>query len=126
MLARVLDERSERGRRVLPSGIIEAKGCQRGSPVFEHSEQAACLDVFADIGLHEEAYASRLQHCDTRETGLVERHRPFHIDLDRLGSASVGKSLSMKRFTPRARGRASRIVKPFSRVRIVVREQQEA
>jgi large subunit ribosomal protein L22 len=32
----------------------------------------------------------------------------------------------MKRFTPRARGRASRIVKPFSRVRIVVREQQEA
>jgi large subunit ribosomal protein L22 len=32
----------------------------------------------------------------------------------------------MKRFTPRARGRSSRIVKPFSRVRIVVREQQEA
>jgi large subunit ribosomal protein L22 len=33
----------------------------------------------------------------------------------------------MKRFSPRARGRASRIVKPFSRVRIVVREaSQEA
>ena len=39
---------------------------------------------------------------------------------------SVGKSISMKRFAPRARGRSSRIVKPFSRVRIVVREQQEA
>ncbi len=36
------------------------------------------------------------------------------------------RAISMKRFTPRARGRASRIVKPFSRVRIVVREQQEA
>ena len=35
-------------------------------------------------------------------------------------------AISMKRFTPRARGRSSRIVKPFSRVRIVVREQQEA
>jgi large subunit ribosomal protein L22 len=32
----------------------------------------------------------------------------------------------MKRFASRARGRSSRIVKPFSRVRIVVREQQEA
>ena len=33
---------------------------------------------------------------------------------------------TLKRFTPRARGRSSRIVKPFSRVRIVVREHQEA
>jgi large subunit ribosomal protein L22 len=43
-----------------------------------------------------------------------------------IAEASVGKSISMKRFMTRARGRSSRIVKPFSRVRIVVREQQEA
>ena len=40
--------------------------------------------------------------------------------------ASVGKSISMKRFATRARGRSSRIVKPFSRLRVVVREQEEA
>ena len=33
---------------------------------------------------------------------------------------------AMKRFATRARGRSSRIVKPFSRIRVVVREQEEA
>src|SRR3546814_18257440 len=35
--------------------------------------------------------------------------------------ASVGKSIVMKRFVTRARCRSSRIVKPFSRIRVVVR-----
>lgn len=39
---------------------------------------------------------------------------------------SVGKSISLKRFATRARGRSTRIVKPFSRIRVVVREQEEA
>jgi large subunit ribosomal protein L22 len=33
--------------------------------------------------------------------------------------------LTMKRFMARARGKSSRIVKPFSRLRIVVREREE-
>ena len=43
-----------------------------------------------------------------------------------IAEASVGKSISMKRFATRARGRSSRIVKPFSQIRVVVREQEEA
>ena len=43
-----------------------------------------------------------------------------------VAEASVGKSISMKRFMTRARGRSSRIVKPFSQIRVVVREQEEA
>ena len=43
-----------------------------------------------------------------------------------VAEASVGKSISMKRFATRARGRSARIVKPFSRLRVVVREQEEA
>jgi large subunit ribosomal protein L22 len=39
--------------------------------------------------------------------------------------ASVGKGLSMKRFATRARGRSTQIVKPFSRLRVVVREVQD-
>ena len=38
----------------------------------------------------------------------------------------VGKNLVMKRFAARARGRASRIEKPFSEITIVVRELGEA
>src|SRR5690349_20535334 len=51
-----------------------------------------------------------------------------NLDVDALvvAEASVGKSISMKRFATRARGRSTRIVKPFSRLRVVVREQEVA
>ena len=62
------------------------------------------------------------------DSAIANAENNHNLDVDSLvvAEASVGKSISMKRFTPRARGRSSRIVKPFSRVRIVVREQQEA
>ncbi len=50
-----------------------------------------------------------------------------NLDVDSLfvQEASVGKALTMKRFMARGRGKSSRIVKPFSRLRIVVREREE-
>jgi large subunit ribosomal protein L22 len=47
-----------------------------------------------------------------------------NLDIDNLvvAEAYVGKNLVMKRFAARARGRASRIEKPFSEITIVVRE----
>ena len=61
-------------------------------------------------------------------SAIANAENNHNLDVDALvvAEASVGKSITMKRFTPRARGRSSRILKPFSRVRIVVREQQEA
>src|ERR1700742_4971609 len=51
-----------------------------------------------------------------------------NLDIDSLvvAEAFVGKNLVMKRFHARARGRASRIEKPFSEITIVVREVSEA
>jgi large subunit ribosomal protein L22 len=43
-----------------------------------------------------------------------------------VAEAYVGKNLVMKRFSARARGRSSRIEKPFSEITIVVRELGEA
>ena len=43
-----------------------------------------------------------------------------------MAEASVGKSLVMKRFQTRGRGRAAGIIKPFSHLTIVVRERAEA
>ncbi|MEM6902005.1 MAG: uL22 family ribosomal protein, partial [Pseudomonadota bacterium] len=50
-----------------------------------------------------------------------------HLDVDRLivAEAYVGKAMVMKRFRARARGRVGKILKPFSNVTIVVREQAE-
>ncbi len=41
-----------------------------------------------------------------------------------VSEAIVGKALVMKRFRPRARGRAAKILKPFSNISIVVRERE--
>ena len=51
-----------------------------------------------------------------------------NLDIDNLvvAEAFVGKNLVMKRFSARARGRSSRIEKPFSEITIVVRELGEA
>jgi large subunit ribosomal protein L22 len=51
-----------------------------------------------------------------------------NLDVDRLvvAEAYVGKGLVMKRFQTRGRGKAAGIVKPFSRLTIVVRERPEA
>ena len=49
------------------------------------------------------------------------------LDIDNLfvKEAFVGKSLVMKRFRPRAKGRASPTKKPFSRITIILEEKKE-
>ena len=49
------------------------------------------------------------------------------LDIDKLffKEAFVGKSLRMKRWRPRAKGRAASIIKPFSKVTIVVEERPQ-
>jgi large subunit ribosomal protein L22 len=61
-------------------------------------------------------------------SAIANAENNHNLDVDALvvAEASVGKSISLKRFATRARGRSSRIVKPFSRIRVVVREQEEA
>lgn len=61
------------------------------------------------------------------QSAVANAENNHALDVDRLyvAEASVGKRLVMKRFKPRARGRAGRIVKHFSQLRIVVRERAE-
>ena len=54
----------------------------------------------------------------------AENNKQLDIDNLFIKEAYVGKSLSMKRFRPRAKGRASKIVKPFSKLTIIVEEKK--
>ena len=56
----------------------------------------------------------------------AENNHSLDIDSLVVAEAYVGKNLVMKRFSPRARGRAARVEKPFSEITIVVRELGEA
>ena len=60
-------------------------------------------------------------------SAIANAENNHNLDVDSLvvSEASVGKSIVMKRFATRGRGKSTRILKPFSRLRIVVREQQE-
>ena len=56
----------------------------------------------------------------------AENNKQLDIDNLFVREAYVGKSLSMKRFRPRAKGRASSIVKPFSKLTIVLEERKNS
>ena len=84
-------------------------------------EEALNILKFSPKGMSEDVYK-------VLASAIANAENNHNLDVDSLvvAEASVGKSMSMKRFATRARGRSSRIVKPFSRLRVVVREQEEA
>jgi len=61
------------------------------------------------------------------ESAVANAENNHGLDVDSLivAEASVGKAMVMKRFRARARGRGAKILKPFSNMRIVVREVEE-
>ncbi len=84
----------------------------------------------ADRALTELAFSRRRIAGDVRkvlESAIANAENNHGLDVDRLyvREAFVGKSLIMKRWRARARGRSAKIVKPFSRLTIIVRETEE-
>ncbi len=62
------------------------------------------------------------------QSAIANAENNHQLDVDRLyvAEASVGRSMVLRRFRARARGRGAAIQKPFSRLRIVVRERAQA
>jgi len=60
-------------------------------------------------------------------SAIANAENNFGLDIDRLKieEAFVGKSLVMKRMRARARGRAARILKPFSKLTIILRQEED-
>ena len=56
----------------------------------------------------------------------AENNKQLDIDKLFIKEAYVGKSLRMKRWRPRAKGRAASIIKPFSKVTIIVEERTKS
>jgi large subunit ribosomal protein L22 len=64
----------------------------------------------------------------TLESAIANAENNHGLDVDSLvvAQAFVGKGIVMKRFAARARGRSSRIEKPFAHITIIVRQASEA
>ena len=61
------------------------------------------------------------------ESAIANAENNHQLEVDRLyvAEATVGKTMVIKRWRARARGRVGRIQKPFSNLRLVVREREE-
>ena len=76
-------------------------------------------------------FSKKAMAVDARKvlaSAIANAENNHNLDVDALvvAEASVGKSITMKRFHTRGRGKSTRILKPFSRLRIVVRETDSA
>jgi len=83
-----------------------------------------------DRALRELSFSKRRIAQDVKkilQSASANAENNHQLDVDRLyvKEATVGKTFVMKRFRARARGRVGRIEKPFSSLRVVVRERQE-
>ena len=61
------------------------------------------------------------------KSAIANAENNHQLDIDKLivKEATVGKSMVLKRFRPRARGRSGKILKPFSKVKILVQEKEK-
>ena len=95
----------------LVAGLIRGRKVEEAMNILAFSKRAMARDA-------QKVLASAIANAENNH----------NLDVDALivSEASVGKSVTMKRFATRGRGKSTRILKPFSRLRIVVREQEEA
>tara|TARA_B100000941_G_scaffold237597_1_gene180624 strand:- start:206 stop:601 length:396 start_codon:yes stop_codon:yes gene_type:complete len=83
----------------------------------------------ADVALRDLEFTRKRIAKDVSKTvksAISNAENNYQYDIDNLfvKEAYVGKSLVMKRYRPRAKGRASPIKKPFSRITIILEEKK--
>ena len=83
----------------------------------------------ADIAIRDLEFTRKKVAEDIKKTvksAVANAENNYQYDIDNLyiKEAYAGKSIVMKRFRPRAKGRASAIKKPFSRVTIILEEKK--
>ena len=84
----------------------------------------------ADVAIRDLEFTRKRIAHDVKKTvqsAVANAENNYQYDIDNLyiKEAYVGKSIVMKRFRPRAKGRASAIKKPFSRITIILGEKKE-
>jgi large subunit ribosomal protein L22 len=105
-----------RNLRISPQKLNLVAASIRGKPVET---------ALADLTFSRKRIATDVKK--TLESAVANAENNHDLDVDQLvvKEAYVGKGLVMKRWRPRARGRIGRIMKPFSRLTVVVKEAEE-
>ena len=83
-----------------------------------------------DVAIRDLQFSAKRINKDIRKTissAVANAENNFQYDIDNLvvKEAYCGKKIVMKRFRPRAKGRASPIIKPWSTVTIILSEVKQ-
>ncbi len=102
----------------------------RTSPRKLNLVAASIRGMAVGKALSELSFSNRRVAGDVKKvlmSAIANAENNHNLDVDRLyvAEAYVGKAMVMKRFRPMAKGRAGKILKPFSNLTIVVREHDQ-
>ncbi len=118
-------------KRVLPDNEAKAEHNRiRTSPQKLNLVAATIRGMKVEAALTQLTFSSRRIAGDVKkalQSAIANAENNHGLDVDNLivSEAYVGKSIIMKRFRARARGRGARILKPYSHLTIIVREVEE-
>ena len=117
-------------RRLRDNEAMAVARMLRGSPQKLNLVAAGIRGMKVEKALTALEFSPKKAAVDVRkvlQSAIANAENNHSLDVDSLivAEATVGKALVMKRFRPRARGRSAQILKPFSRLRIIVRESEE-
>ena len=84
----------------------------------------------ADIAIRDLSFSDKRISKDIKKTissAVANAENNFQYDIDNLvvKEAYCGKQIVMKRFRPRAKGRAAPIIKPYSNLTIILSEKKK-
>jgi len=104
-----------RNLRVSPQKLNLVAGLIRGKKVNV---------ALADLEFSRKRIAQDVRKCVMSAVANAENNHGLDVDDLVVAEAYVGKNLVLKRFHARGRGRSARILKPFSQITVIVREER--
>jgi large subunit ribosomal protein L22 len=106
-----------RSLRISPQKLNLVAGLIRGKKVSQ---------ALADLEFSRKRIAGDVRKCVMSAVANAENNHGLDVDDLVVAEAYVGKNLVLKRFHARGRGRSGKILKPFSQLTVVVREEKAA
>jgi large subunit ribosomal protein L22 len=99
---------------------------QKLNLVAESIRGKNCENALAELQFSRRRIAGEVKKLLESAIANAENNHQLDVDSLYVAEATVGRAMVMKRWRARARGRVGRIQKPFSNLRLVVREREES
>tara|TARA_B100000029_G_C16917806_1_gene720205 strand:+ start:154 stop:552 length:399 start_codon:yes stop_codon:yes gene_type:complete len=95
------------------------------SPILKSIVGKKAEDAIRDLTFSEKRISKDIKKTISSAVANAENNYQYDIDKLVVKEAFCGKQIVMKRFRPRAKGRATPILKPYSNVTIILYEKKK-